>query len=134
MAGSSGSQGGLEALSGCGEDSGWVEARTSCPHLDRVCNAPLLPRFDAPCAICGDHRENWVCLSCRKVLCGRFINGHMLSHFQEFGHPSALSYRDLSVWCFACDSYLDAQVISELRPAFDAAHAMKFGTPAPLRC
>ncbi|XP_024536816.1 uncharacterized protein LOC9646349 isoform X2 [Selaginella moellendorffii] len=52
MAGStSGSQGGLEALSGCGEDSGWVEARTSCPHLDRVCNAPLLPRFDAPCAM-----------------------------------------------------------------------------------
>jgi hypothetical protein len=40
---------------------------------------------------------------------------------------------DLSVWCFACEHYLDAQVIPQLRPVFDALHLMKFGVPAPPR-
>lgn len=41
--------------------------------------------------------------------------------------------RDLSVWCFACEHYLDAQVIVQLRPVFESLHLMKFGEPAPKR-
>lgn len=40
--------------------------------------------------------------------------------------------RDLSVWCFLCDEYLDALCIPELRPAFQELHRMKFGTNPPL--
>lgn len=41
--------------------------------------------------------------------------------------------RDLSVWCFACEHYLDAQVIVQLRPVFESLHLLKFGEPAPKR-
>lgn len=41
--------------------------------------------------------------------------------------------RDLSVWCFLCEHYLDAQVIVQLRPVFETLHLMKFGEPAPNR-
>eukprot|EP00850_Spirogloea_muscicola_P006964 SM000034S12718 [mRNA] locus=s34:329394:330217:- [translate_table: standard] len=123
------------ALGGDGDGGVWVEARASCPHAsDAAETAPRgLPRFDAPCARCSDGAENWVCLSCCRVLCGRFVNGHMRQHAGESGHPLALSFRDLSVWCFACDSYIDAQLVSQLRPLYEAYHLMKFGTKAPPR-
>uniref|UniRef100_A0A804PSH2 UBP-type domain-containing protein n=1 Tax=Zea mays TaxID=4577 RepID=A0A804PSH2_MAIZE len=38
-------------------------------------------------------------------------------HEEETGHCLALSFSDLSVWCFSCDSYLDVQAILELRPS-----------------
>eukprot|EP00897_Mesotaenium_endlicherianum_P003102 jgi/Mesen1/281/ME1154371C09506 len=111
----------------------WVTPLTICPHVDFARQpAESLPRFDSLCASCQDPSENWVCLSCNEVLCGRYVGGHMMEHWQASKHPLALGYRDLSVWCFACEAYLDAQLIPELSPTFDAAHLMKFGeAPQP---
>ncbi|KAI4342032.1 hypothetical protein MLD38_026694 [Melastoma candidum] len=71
------------------------------------------------------------------VLQGRAVqpvcNKHMLRHSQETGHALALSFSDLSVWCFACDSYIDAQVLSQLRPPYETAYIMKFRESLPLR-
>ncbi|GAA0185071.1 hypothetical protein LIER_32359 [Lithospermum erythrorhizon] len=39
---------------------------------------------------------------------------------------------DLSVWCFLCDTYLDARVI-KLRPAHQTAYILKFGEAQPSR-
>eukprot|EP00249_Psilotum_nudum_P010688 c22700_g1_i2 orf=230-769(+) len=116
-----------------GELSGWVEARTVCPHLHQLHCAlqHRLPVFDTPCQRCDDLQENWTCLSCCEVYCGRYINGHMLWHHQSTLHPMAISFRDLSVWCFLCDSYLDARLINELLPAFETLHVMKFGEVPP---
>lgn len=57
----------------------------------------------------------------------------MLEHFLQKNHCLALSYSDLSVWCFCCDSYLDAQVILALRPVYEIAYIMKFGEAPPFR-
>ncbi|KAL5660155.1 hypothetical protein ACJX0J_027280, partial [Zea mays] len=91
-----------------GAAAGWVEARTSCPHLGTMppAGAELLMTL----------------LACLRptlhVMCSRFINKHMLCHHEEeTGHCLALSFSDLSVWCFSCDSYLDVQAILELRPS-----------------
>ncbi|KAH9574084.1 hypothetical protein CY35_01G036900 [Sphagnum magellanicum] len=116
------------------DEAGWVEAHTDCAHLNKVTSGlENLARFDAPCSKCEDPKENWLCLTCHEVDCGRFVNGHMLAHSAEADHPLAIGFRDLSVWCFACEHYLDAQVIPQLRPVFDALHLMKFGVPAPPR-
>lgn len=45
-----------------------------------------------------------------QVFCGRYVNKHMLVHEANSGHKVALSMADLSVWCYACDSYLDNHV------------------------
>ncbi|MBA0845363.1 hypothetical protein Goarm_022158 [Gossypium armourianum] len=82
---------------------------------------------------CQHPSENWLCLSCKVVLCSRFVNKHMLEHYQQTTHSIALSFSDLSVWCFACDSYLDAQLIQQLRPFHETAYILKFGQAPPFR-
>ncbi|KAF7840750.1 histone deacetylase 6 [Senna tora] len=117
-----------------GSDSGWVEARTSCDHLASL-SADLahIPTPQTPCNSCQHPNENWLCLSCKEVLCSRFVNKHMLQHYQQTNHSVALSFSDLSVWCFSCDAYLDAQVIQQLRPVHEVAYILKFGEAPPLR-
>ncbi|KAF5731847.1 hypothetical protein HS088_TW18G00532 [Tripterygium wilfordii] len=117
-----------------GAESGWAEARTSCDHLASLSSDLFhIPTPDTLCNRCEHPRENWLCLHCKDVLCSRFVNKHMLQHFQQTGHCLALSYSDLSVWCFSCDSYLDAQVILKLRPVYETAYVIKFGVAPPFR-
>lgn len=109
-------------------DTGTLYAVTPlpwCPHLDSV--RPLPPAgLDvlAPCEECGSESENWVCLTCYQVLCGRYVHQHMLAHGSISGHPLVLSYADLSVWCYTCQSYVHHPT---LLPAKALAHRMKFG-------
>lgn len=48
----------------------------------------------------------------------------MLHHHTETGHPLALSFADLSAWCFECKSYVDHP---DLYPYKNLAHLNKFG-------
>lgn len=100
-----------------------VEMKTNCPHLcdpvlrGTALGAPPRPEQDPryfrtllakPCSVCGDGRENWVCLApgCGAVCCSRYINGHFLAHFAETGHCLGKSFRDLSVVCLTCEEYV----------------------------
>ncbi|XP_057990444.1 uncharacterized protein LOC110650096 [Hevea brasiliensis] len=115
-------------------ESGWVEARTSCDHLGSLSSdLSHIPTPDNPCNRCHHPSENWLCLSCKEVLCSRFVNKHMLQHYRQMNHCVVLSYSDLSVWCYACDAYLDAQVIMQLRPVYETAHILKYGEAPPFR-
>jgi histone deacetylase 6 len=49
-------------------------------------------------------------LQCLQVHCGRYINEHMMLHGHSTSHPLTLSFSDLSVWCYACEAYIDNQV------------------------
>ncbi|XP_031393930.1 uncharacterized protein LOC116205453 isoform X5 [Punica granatum] len=111
-----------------GAASGWVEARTSCDHLASLSPDLLhIPDPDTPCNRCHHPGENWLCLCCKEVLCSRYVNKHMLQHYQQSDHSLALGFRDLSVWCYACNAYLDTQVISQLRGVHEAAYTLKIG-------
>ncbi|KAJ8763393.1 hypothetical protein K2173_002276 [Erythroxylum novogranatense] len=105
-----------------GAESGWVEARTSCDHLAFLSSDLVhIPTPDSSCYRCEHPRENWLCLSCKDVLCSRFMNKHMLLHYQQQpNHCIALSFSDLSV-------------ISQLRPFYETAYILKFGEPPPFR-
>ncbi|XP_072344022.1 histone deacetylase 6 isoform X2 [Scyliorhinus torazame] len=96
-----------------------------CPHLEFV--KPLPPvglNVSEPCSDCGSVDENWVCLICYKVYCGRYVNEHMMIHGLRNEHYVVLSYTDLSVWCYGCESYVHNEV---LLPAKEEAHRKKFG-------
>ena len=45
-----------------------------------------------------------------QVHCSRYVNEHMLMHGLMSEHRVVLSYADLSVWCYACDSYVHHEV------------------------
>lgn len=104
-----------------------VKPLTWCPHLVEIKPMPECGLNTAdPCATCGDTSENWVCLTCYTVECSRYVNEHMLFHKIDSDHNMTLSYSDLSIWCYACDHYVD-------NPAFfqqkSSAHKSKFGQP-----
>uniref|UniRef100_A0A673VPU9 Protein deacetylase HDAC6 n=1 Tax=Suricata suricatta TaxID=37032 RepID=A0A673VPU9_SURSU len=82
-----------------------------CPHLVAVCPVPESGLdVTQPCQDCGAFQENWVCLSCYQVYCGRYVSAHMLQHHEGSGHPLVLSYVDLSTWCYNCEAYVHHQV------------------------
>lgn len=101
-----------------------------CPHLGAVAPLPAGRGLEgnAPCGACGSRRENWLCLSCHQVLCGRYVGGHMLAHGGATGHPLVLSLRDLSAWCYPCGGYVHHPV---LLPAKTLLHRLKFGADPP---
>uniref|UniRef100_A0A8C5BPY4 UBP-type domain-containing protein n=1 Tax=Gadus morhua TaxID=8049 RepID=A0A8C5BPY4_GADMO len=82
-----------------------------CPHLD--CVKPLPPSgidVGRACLDCGSEAENWTCLTCYQVFCGRYVNEHMVFHGAATEHPVVLSFSDLSVWCYRCEAYLHNKV------------------------
>ncbi|CAD5117921.1 DgyrCDS6666 [Dimorphilus gyrociliatus] len=102
-----------------------VVPKLDCPHLNEINEVgPDGINIQSPCLDCSNIGENWICLSCYKVYCGRFVNEHMLMHGIESNHPLVLSFADLSVWCYKCDSYIHHPA---LLPAKRAAHINKFG-------
>lgn len=76
------------------------------------------------CKVCESTAENWICLSCYQTFCGRYIQEHMLFHHLETEHPFALSFSDLSIWCYKCDAYLDNAALYKYK---NLAHLDKFG-------
>ncbi|XP_068188316.1 histone deacetylase 6 isoform X2 [Antennarius striatus] len=100
-----------------------------CPHLDAVKPLPSsgidVLRF---CQDCGSNSENWTCLTCYQVYCGRYVNEHMVTHGVVSEHPLVLSFSDLSVWCYLCEAYIHNQVLFEAK---NAAHCSKFGEEIP---
>ncbi|XP_070712428.1 histone deacetylase 6-like [Pempheris klunzingeri] len=100
-----------------------------CPHLDAV--KPLPPSGIDPflsCQDCGSDAENWTCLTCYQVFCGRYVNEHMVAHGVASEHPVVLSFSDLSVWCYLCEAYVHNQILFEAK---NSAHCSKFGEEIP---
>ncbi|CAM4662759.1 hypothetical protein PO909_027828 [Leuciscus waleckii] len=58
------------------------------------------------CVDCGTTESVWACLKCTHVACGRYMEEHSLSHFQQTQHPLAMDVRELAVFCFACGDYV----------------------------
>ncbi len=90
-----------------------VEPIDNCPHLHDSFKEDKIPIgmlatgiMDLPCKACGDKSENWLCLECYQIGCSRYVNCHQEAHFKETGHCIAVSFSDLSVWCYQCESYI----------------------------
>lgn len=91
---------------------------TYCEHLELIRNQSHNPElFDAyeSCLKCADSSENWICLTCNQIFCSRFVNGHMAEHYEETKHPMVLSFSDISVWCYECDSYVHNPILSDVK-------------------
>uniref|UniRef100_A0A7N5KHE8 Protein deacetylase HDAC6 n=1 Tax=Ailuropoda melanoleuca TaxID=9646 RepID=A0A7N5KHE8_AILME len=100
-----------------------------CPHLVAVGPIPESGLdVTQPCQDCGTLQENWVCLSCYQVYCGRYVSAHMLQHHGVSGHPLVLSYVDLSTWCYNCEAYVHHQALLDVK---SIAHQNKFGEDMP---
>ena len=95
------------------EDYGGAVEFVHCPHLDD----PAVPLIEAALLVPATHaegarcahgcvsNEQWVCLQCGGVHCGRYVQRHALEHHRSDPmHMSAASLADLSVHCYRCDA------------------------------
>ena len=82
----------------------------------------LIPFTSQPLILPATNVNTQVRIGHNEVLYSRFVNKPMLEHDKQTAHCIALSYSDLSVWCFTCDSYLDALVVQQPRPAHEIAY------------
>ena len=87
-----------------------VTPKTDCPHC---VNENVEDAFDfeevkvtSPCKNCGVSGEVWVCLKCKEVFCSRYVNAHMMDHYQNEKHPICFSFADFSYWCYDCSEYI----------------------------
>lgn len=78
----------------------------------------------SPCLDCQSTAENWMCLLCNQVHCGRFIAEHMLFHHLDTEHALVLSLADFSFWCYKCEAYVDNPILFKYK---NLAHIDKFG-------
>lgn len=110
---------------------GYAEAKYTCSHAAKSVTLRKLRGLcvNDPCAVCGLKGENFVCLSCGIVLCGRWRSAHMLKHATETGHQIACGFQDLSFWCYGCDGYLNHLTIRPIYDAYCELHKMKFNEP-----
>ncbi|KPI98358.1 Ubiquitin carboxyl-terminal hydrolase 3 [Papilio xuthus] len=71
------------------------------------------------CSECTTPEQNWLCLQCGVVNCGRYVKGHAQSHAEAADHYLCMSCDAYSVYCYKCDDYvsndMDNEIISELR-------------------
>lgn len=112
-----------------------VSPKTDCPHVGDIHEAHKSITVDqakefltAPCIKCADSSENWICLVCGFLGCSRYVNQHMKSHCDETGHCLAISFSDLSCWCYSCDSYI---VSPAIRDFLNILYLGKFGRLPP---
>ncbi|XP_049871627.1 ubiquitin carboxyl-terminal hydrolase 3-like isoform X2 [Pectinophora gossypiella] len=97
-----------------------------CSHLlDNVKADGVLVTADSTitknfsCSECGTKEQNWLCLQCGAVHCGRYVNGHAKLHAEQVGHQLCISCDVFSVYCYKCDDYVsndtENQAIDKVR-------------------
>ena len=102
-----------------------VSPNLNCQHINNL--YPLkefeLVKFDSlKCENCEEKNDLWICLSCAKAFCGRYLNNHFFQHFNgNNDHCICISTLDLSVWCYKCTTkefkdpgnYIDSQLTNQ---------------------
>uniref|UniRef100_A0A7S2JWA5 UBP-type domain-containing protein n=1 Tax=Leptocylindrus danicus TaxID=163516 RepID=A0A7S2JWA5_9STRA len=119
-----------------GEDSGGhITPNQFCVHLHKHAHQHraqpgLFPKDKVAMQRCShsdcsgtETMENWLCLACHSILCSRYVKSHALHHYESSGHCVAVSLADLSVWCYACNSYIRHD---SLAPVLRYLEAIKF--------
>ncbi|CAF1234521.1 unnamed protein product [Rotaria sordida] len=105
-----------------------IVPKYDCPHLGD--NAYLFLQStqhtgdqQPPCVDCNKTEENWACLheTCNYIGCSRYQQKHMLNHHQTTGHNICFSFSDNSVFCYACDSYVDSPQLHSLNRQLNRA-------------
>ena len=87
----------------------YVYPRKDCPHIKEY-NILSLDEFkkisfdSLKCEFCSEINELWICISCGKALCGRYIQNHYYEkhYLNDKSHCICISMLDLSVWCYQC--------------------------------
>ena len=105
-----------------------VSPKKDCPHIQKNFLLPL-EKFEKidfnslQCEECKEKHELWLCISCGKAFCGRYVLNHYFEkhYIKNKEHCLCISLLDLSVWCYECmtpgfndpGSYIESELSSK---------------------
>ena len=105
----------------------YVSPKKDCPHITSN-NFLNLEQFknisfnNLKCEFCSETHELWICITCGKAFCGRYVKNHYFNeHYSKDNtHCICISILDLSVWCYQCmthgfsdaGSYIESNISS----------------------
>ncbi len=93
----------------------------------RVLGRSLLILFDIfPLIVCKSEESPWLCLHCGGVHCGRYINGHAKTHFEQKKHCISVDCFSLDAYCYICDGFIGNQHVIP-RSIFDHLNTLHEG-------
>lgn len=119
------------------DKGGAVIPRYDCPHMSahvsdktgaKLTQRQVKEAFASGCAECKDESENWICRQCGEILCGRYVNEHMVLHAATTQHLVVTSLSDLQTWCYGCEAYC---IDSRLDQGNAMLYLTKFGALPP---
>jgi BRCA1-associated protein len=58
------------------------------------------------CGVCDTPENLWICLTCGNVGCGRYVNAHARTHFEESNHTYSMEIETQRVWDYSGDGYV----------------------------
>jgi BRCA1-associated protein len=58
------------------------------------------------CGMCDNAEDNWICVVCGVVGCGRYSKAHARRHWEESGHQLAMELETQRVWDYKGDNYV----------------------------
>ena len=106
----------------------YVYPRKDCPHIKynsflSIDEFKKISFQNLKCEDCSESNEIWVCITCGKAFCGRYVNNHYYEkhYLKDKSHGICISMIDLSVWCYQCmtdgfsdpGSYIETPLSSE---------------------
>lgn len=86
--------------------SKWEDS--SCP-VCRFCQ----DQPDQMCSVCETKENLWICLICGFIGCGRYKEGHAISHWRETQHCYSLDLHTQRVWDYVGDGYVHRLIQSK---------------------
>ncbi|XP_058447332.1 ubiquitin carboxyl-terminal hydrolase 3-like [Malaya genurostris] len=97
---------------------GSVSQTTAAQGSGTPTNSPAVLSKLWKCSECAG-KDNWMCLQCGSVLCGRYESGHALKHSSKQNHNICINTVNLSVYCYKCDEFVindtSDNVLEEIR-------------------
>ncbi|KAL6537638.1 BRAP2 RING ZnF UBP domain-containing protein 2 [Orobanche minor] len=91
----------------CSCISRWTDS--SCP----VCRYCQQQAKKSICHVCQTLENLWMCVICGFVGCGRYKEGHAISHWKETQHCYSLELETQRVWDYAGDNYVHRLIQSK---------------------
>lgn len=82
---------------------------SSCP----VCRYCQEQPEESVCTTCGTRENLWMCLICGFIGCGRYKEGHGISHWKETQHCYSLELGTQRVWDYVGDGYVHRLIQSK---------------------
>lgn len=86
------------------------------------------------CGMCDSSENNWICVVCGVVGCGRYSKGHARAHWKESGHLLAMELETQRVWDYKGDNYVHRLIQTRTDGKLvELPSASSLATPTPSR-